>query len=760
MLEDRAERALAREPSGETAAGRKTLLDWAHARLKSTLELKWAPWAIIGLSLLLASPSLASGIAGDDYFHRILLKGIQLPGVHGRPLDLFVFSTGDPAIGRAQQQVGMLGWWADPEVKLAFLRPISALTHALDYALWPEHPVYMHVQSLAWFGASLILLFRFYRRFETPWVACLALLLYGIDDAHGFAISWIANRNALVALVFGLIVLLLHDRWRRDNQRWAAPLGILVFLGALLAGESAIAVTAYLFSYALFLDRQAWRSRLGSLIPYAIVVVVWRLVYSALGYGAEGSGLAIDPARSPLTFAAAIVERWPVLLTAQLAFPAADLWVFYAVVAKWLPALVRGWTLIAVAGFCVVFWPLLVRDSKARFWALGAALSALPACAQVPNDRLLFFCGVGAMGLLARFFVAVLERDPSVWTARGRRVYTAVVAVAFFAIHVPFAAYAFPLRVQGVADARAMLGRADQAIPDTPEVEKQSVILVNTPADAVAGYLPMLRAAFGRHRPRHLRWLATGASPVRLERIDATRLRVIPEDGFLFQKLELMQRSPERLMPLGHRVELGDLTITIVRLTQDLRPAEVEVTFREPLESPSILWFEWARGGFRPFPSSGRGRAHDAGEDRLCCRAGALNFRTSLMNQQGSPATDSSLTAVLRALDELTETRLVWPDGLFHPGGPHRRLKGEVYPISIGEDECRVFGTLIRGLPPSILLHHRQRVRLLVGLHRGRDAAPRRQERRHPRRPVRRRRPALRQHRAGAWPIGSGSPAS
>ena len=71
------------------------------------------------------------------------------------------------------------------------------------------------------------------------------------------------------------------------------------------------------------------------------------------------------------------------------------------------------------------------------------------------------------------------------------------------------------------------------------------------------------------------------------------------------------------------------------------------------------------------------------------------------MKQQPSLSTDSSLAAVLHALDQLTETRLVWRDGLFHPGGPHRRLKGEVYPISIGEDECRAFGTLIRGLKPE-----------------------------------------------------------
>jgi predicted O-methyltransferase YrrM len=43
----------------------------------------------------------------------------------------------------------------------------------------------------------------------------------------------------------------------------------------------------------------------------------------------------------------------------------------------------------------------------------------------------------------------------------------------------------------------------------------------------------------------------------------------------------------------------------------------------------------------------------------------------------------------------------LWEKGLLNPGGPHRRLKGFHYPISIGEDECRVFGKLIEKFRPE-----------------------------------------------------------
>jgi hypothetical protein len=61
----------------------------------------------------------------------------------------------------------------------------------------------------------------------------------------------------------------------------------------------------------------------------------------------------------------------------------------------------------------------------------------------------------------------------------------------------------------------------------------------------------------------------------------------------------------------------------------------------------------------------------------------------------------NSLYRVVNALNEVAETSLVWTRGLLHPGGPHRVLAGTLYPISIGEDECAVFGTLIERFRPE-----------------------------------------------------------
>lgn len=64
-------------------------------------------------------------------------------------------------------------------------------------------------------------------------------------------------------------------------------------------------------------------------------------------------------------------------------------------------------------------------------------------------------------------------------------------------------------------------------------------------------------------------------------------------------------------------------------------------------------------------------------------------------------ALQTSLARALRALNEITETSPVWPRGLLNPGGPHHRIAGQLYPISIGEDECLVFGRLIEEIRPQ-----------------------------------------------------------
>ena len=56
---------------------------------------------------------------------------------------------------------------------------------------------------------------------------------------------------------------------------------------------------------------------------------------------------------------------------------------------------------------------------------------------------------------------------------------------------------------------------------------------------------------------------------------------------------------------------------------------------------------------------------------------------------------------IVGALDELAGVEAIWRRGVVHRGGPHYRLRGMLGPVSLGEDECLVFGQLIAALRPA-----------------------------------------------------------
>jgi predicted O-methyltransferase YrrM len=55
---------------------------------------------------------------------------------------------------------------------------------------------------------------------------------------------------------------------------------------------------------------------------------------------------------------------------------------------------------------------------------------------------------------------------------------------------------------------------------------------------------------------------------------------------------------------------------------------------------------------------------------------------------------------IVRNLDQISGLDRVWTQGVVHRGGPHYRLKGTLGPVSLGEDECIVFGRLVREFKP------------------------------------------------------------
>jgi hypothetical protein len=519
--------------------------------------------------------------------------------------------------------LGTMPWWSLDQLRISFFRPLSVLTHWLDYQLWPDSGVLMHAQSILWYGGVCALAALVYRRLiGLTWAAGLAAFLFAVDIVHLGSVAWLANRNVLIALFFCLLTLLAHDRWRREGWRAGISLALLSLVLALLSAEAAVAIGAYLVSHAIFLDRGAWRQRAACLVPYAAAVSIWRLIYQRLGYGAWGSGFYVDPVREPVRFAVAVLERGPVLLLGQwigqvplwhnlLSAPASR--------AVWLFALVFA-TLIGIA-----LAPLIRRDHVARFWSAGMVLAVVPTCAiNLLSGRLLLFVGLGAMGLMAQFIAGLFDRCEWVSPHRAWGVLARGSCLLLIGLHAVLSPILLPIMVGIPSVLQRMIAQVTDIGP-LPGTAQQDVVIVNAPSPFHFIYVPGIRVTRNQTMPAHIRILAPGYFSVTVTRLDSHTVEVRPEHGYLspagaamredvhtwpplhvaymYQHLDKFFRSDAFPMALGQQVELTGMRVEVVSLTDDGRPLGVRSRFTLSLEHPSLEWlqWDWETGSYVPF---------------------------------------------------------------------------------------------------------------------------------------------------------------
>ena len=524
------------------------------------------------LGTLLLAPSLFAGLAFDDFFQKLRAQGKDPFGHH--PLDIFTFCWG-PADVEIARGTGLFPWFTEPHTRLAFLRPLASLTHWADYTLWPSQPWLMHLQNLAWYGVAVGLVAAFYRRVvHREWVAGLAALLYACDDAHALPVAFLANRNAVMALAFGIAALSMHDRWRRDGVRSAAITAPLLFAMALMCAEASLGALAYLVAYAAFMESPdaRLRERVVSVVPYVVLLVGWQLSARHFGYHIEGSSLYIDPAHEPLRFAREAPLRALALLLGQLLGPPADVW-----------QLIPGRLQLALAALsCLlllvtarVLIPLLRRDAPTRFFVLGALLALVPVCATFSSDRLLLFVGFGAMGAVARVVGAFVDGEQLAST-RDVRVALKGLSFAWLLSHLVLGPMAKPVASYLPGLAREYTEHSADSVSLGPDPTSQRVVILNAPNFLMATY----RWAVPREGvtlPRSGHVLSLSMDSVEIERTTEDEIIIRTGAPFLAELSSKLFRNDEEPLALGERTRFGEIEAEVSEAT---RGVATGVTFR------------------------------------------------------------------------------------------------------------------------------------------------------------------------------------
>jgi hypothetical protein len=566
--------------------------------------------AVVALGVALVLPSVRAGFFADDYLQVAQLEGWGANP--GSPLDLYAFVPHDRARVAALVDLGA-PYFIAPKLELHFLRPLSSALMALDHALWGRRPLPYHLHTLLWYAALLAVVGALYRRAAPRSLALLAFLIFCLDDGHALSVTFIAARNAVVSCVLVWLGLGAHLRWRIHDWRtgaWLAPL-----LGALglAAGEMGLGALAYLVAWELCERRPGWRR---ALVPTALLVTGYFIVYRLLGGGAHASGAYLDPFGDPLGFLAALPARLALLfgnlvlrtpidsafLDDRLRTPLVAVGVAAAaVVALWLPHALRR----------------LPPDEAARVrWlGLGAAGALVAGTPGALGDRLLFAAGLGGSVV-----VAALLRDAwQLFRARRARLLAALALLSFGLPNLAIAAVALPGKTVFFArmfDRYRRLAREAEIAAPVP-----ARVVVVALDDLFPLDLLDVRALEQGRTPEELRPIARGeggtlagpdtlgelgggvlsmsAAAHRLRRTGADTLELSTPDGTMLDGAwPALFRA--RSMPLrrGAVVRTSYMIATVLD-DRAGRPTRVAFQFTKPVDDPSLIFLMFRDGGLR-----------------------------------------------------------------------------------------------------------------------------------------------------------------
>jgi hypothetical protein len=611
-----------------------------YERIVPVLGSRRWPLVLALAAILVSLPAVTVAPLNDDLIHRATLVGRSastqrlsqvglMPPGSGRLRsvlsDLFIAVAPEANLERLRAY-GALPWWTCDEYRVAFWRPVASFTHWLDYRLFPGSFAAMHVHSILWFAAAVCAVTLLYRRLiDAGWVAGLAGLLFVLDSSSYFPTMWVANRNLLLSLFFGVLAILAHDRWRKQappdskfeirNLRFASVVAPLCLLASVLSAEAGVAAFAYLFAYEVALERGPRLRRVLALVPSLAVIVLWRLFYNLQGYGAYGGEFYFDPGRDPAGYAVAVLRRAPFLLGGQWTTTPADLYGFLPPESKRLMWLILAALTVLIP---IILLPILRTSRRARFWLVGMYVAVLPFCATIPMGRSLLFVAIGGFGLVAEVLADWVRRADWVQgLGRSRRLVQALVIVLAVA-HLPWAA---ATRASAAAVTAGMGKRlATTAIlGDAGCLADQDLVIVNAPNPVSFLYDPYRIAWGGEPLPRGIRMLAPGYGAVRVTRTGPRRLVVKAVSNSLldcqhgkrmdfvfFYRYLSDVRGDGHSLHAGQRITVPRMSVEVLAVDKRGFPVETAFEFDVPLEDASLKWLYWdweaeATGPFKPF---------------------------------------------------------------------------------------------------------------------------------------------------------------
>ena len=591
---------------------------------------------VLLVAVLTHLPSHFSRLGGDDFLIRANIAGDSQLYTAGFPKadpdktfwqrmgDSFHFYSPDAGTLDFYQRYGNLTWWSSDDARMVPWRPVSAFSHWIDFQVAPDWFAFQAVHSLIYI---LLMAFNCYHLFwrirPQVGLAMLASLLITVDVSHLMNFSWIAARNVFIAIALACWSLERFLAWRQ-GERYALAVSLLAFAISLLAAENSLAILAYMGAYLLLAEKASLLRKGIWLAPYLVVVVGWRAVYNALGYGADGIGLYIDPGRDMVEFLSSLASTLPVILGGMLTT------VDSAIVT--LAPEARHWyavfsLLILLAGLSLIL-PLLRRDPLVRVMLLGSVLSAVPAAALMTGGpRSSIFASIGFFWILS-----VWLRETATQSKRRGLGFLLMGAVALHLALPALAGFLVTSELLPVSHIDTLrYTSVEQDFRRTAAAKAPELVTVNSPAPQKDYYLPFKWKFQYGVLPSGMNVLAPGFVSFELARVSREEFELYAPAGlplnhrqemedlegnhpvmaaaFGSQVLQSLMTSPEDTYHRGQHRSAGSIQVTVLELNEG-RPSRLKIEFVGDSAPDQMAWqyFDWKEGEYRrmPVPSIGQ----------------------------------------------------------------------------------------------------------------------------------------------------------
>jgi hypothetical protein len=215
-----------------------------------------------------------------------------------------VYNIIDPKVHQAHPH--LLPWWASPDMKMLYLRPVSSLTLELDHALWGRNPAGYRLSSFLIHGLCAVLVFLLGRLlFSRNSIGLVASLVFTAHLSTIITLPYVIDRVSPVALLFGLLGLTLHILFRKTGRRVLELVAWLSFIAAFLSRESGVVCLASYFLYDFFIwkkqEPEKWPGIVRSCLTYLLLGVPFFIFFTYFvtsGYGVAGYYSAFGEGRS------------------------------------------------------------------------------------------------------------------------------------------------------------------------------------------------------------------------------------------------------------------------------------------------------------------------------------------------------------------------------------------------------------------------------------------------------------------------------